>query len=163
MTDEPALAPDTRARVGWGVAVLVILVFGGVGLWWSSAGSPGTLDHWKNRDRYDALRDAAIARAPDPGETLELRAVDLDPGRLHPAGSSDHTRGRGRGLVWVVVHDDGTQHVFIETIDLGHAGEYGYAWSSEGTPRWPADELGERWELSREIGDGWWTVAFKLG
>ncbi len=141
------------------VVVVAVLV-----AWVSSIGTPGHVDHWLHRTSYGALLDTARAMDLEAGEVRQFRAEDMDDlTRLRPVVPGDLDRGRGRGLVWVLAGDDGSRQVFIEVIDLGHGGEYGYGWSSHGVPRWPADTLGERWELGRDLGDGWWTVSFRLG
>lgn len=72
-------------------------------------------------------------------------------------------RGEGSGLVWVH-RANGRTCVWIETVDRGHVGEWGYAWSSDGTPPdWPYDAWGERWSLVTQLDAHWWTIEYRLG
>ena len=72
-------------------------------------------------------------------------------------------RGEGRGRVWVY-RTASNLEVFIETLDRGHAGEYGLAYSENGSPpRWRHDEWGDRWSVGRQIDEHWWLISYELG
>lgn len=72
-------------------------------------------------------------------------------------------RGSGAGRVWITSAAPGEVHAWIQTVDWGHAGSYGYAYSSDGSvPTWQADDYGERWDIGRSISKNWWIIAFNL-
>ena len=72
-------------------------------------------------------------------------------------------RGRGRGQI----HAHRTAShltVFIETVDHGHAGEYGYAYSSvPNVISWNNDYWGELWTIGSQINKHWWKIYYDLG
>jgi hypothetical protein len=83
------------------------------------------------------------------------------------------SRGHGAGHVWAQMSADNTLKVVIETRDLGHAGEYGFAYSE--VPLSPAPSgKGGNWctidvpghltfvTPAMKIDDHWWKVAYNL-
>lgn len=131
--------------------------------------NPGTFD----RARWEAVVARARALAIAPGETRELRLDDLaDPGTLRLRRPGEvAARGQGAGDVWAKKSADGTLVVVIETRDLGHAGEYGFAYSE--TPLAPSPFAGEWLSLDvpgrlslvlprMRIDDHWWEVVYNL-
>ena len=129
---ERRLQPMKRTLLALIIAILVIAA--GLFLLRSSAlrrlvfpQSPGPFD----RSRYEAVVEKARALVVKPGETKLLRLDDLhDPGslRLRRPGEGE-ARGQGAGNAWARKSPDGKLQVVIETRDLGHAGEYGFAYS----------------------------------
>lgn len=104
--------------------------------------NPGYFDRVHLKAVVDQVRVMSIApdreiqlRLDNPADPKSLRLVK--PGETFP-------RGSGAGCVWAKVNDDKLV-VVIETNDLGHAGEYGFAYSDVPLP-------------SRPFGDDWFTI-----
>lgn len=158
-----------------GIAVLVIVA--GLVLLRSSAGfrrlvwpqGPGPF----HRARYEAVVEGARVLVVKPGETKALRLPDLeDPAslRLRRPGEGE-ARGTGAGNVWARRAPGGGIEVVIQTRDLGHAGEYGFAYSD--APLSPSP-FGGSWLMldvpshlqlvlpDMRIDDHWWEVVYNL-
>ena len=96
-----------------------------------------TLPFEQNAGPFDkALFTAVVERVRQlgikPGEQLKLRLDKLtDPKSLRRLKSPNETfdRGTGAGTLWAERTAEGKLKVVIETRDLGHAGEYGFAYS----------------------------------
>src|SRR5262249_55021345 len=84
---------------------------------------------------------------PDEPVTLRLDTLS-DPQSLRLVKPNEIIqRGQGAGMVWAKINASGALKVIIATKDLGHAGEYGFAFSD--TP----------WELKPdEHSHGWYTI-----
>jgi hypothetical protein len=105
-------------------------------------------------------REFVLDKLSDP-ESFHL-PKPLNPGEMMPSGT-------GAGRVWAAVSGDGHLKVVIETRDLGHAGEYGFAYSdvplspehfgSEGN-WYSVDVPGHLNQVTPEmkIDDHWWEV-----
>jgi hypothetical protein len=79
--------------------------------------------------------------------------------------SEDHfsDRGKGQGDIWVFKTNDNLV-IFIETVDNGHAGEFGIVYSKNGNkPVWNHDDWGEFWIVGEKINDNWYEISFRLG
>ncbi len=164
-------AKDRRLRGG--LLLAAVAVAGGL-VWWAARQlwrwqGPGTFQ----RARYEAVVERARALGLAPGETRELRLDDpADPRTLRPRRPGDPSeRGRGAGNVWAMRTRAGALRVVIETRDLGHAGEYGFAYSDDPlVPRpaeggWSTLEVPGHLEFvlpSMRIDASWWEVAFNL-
>ena len=125
------------------------------------------------RKHFEAIVDQARSMAPPAGEPLLLRLDDpRDPKslrKLKPGETFD--RGQGAGNVWAELTAVGKLKVVIETRDLGHAGEYGFAYSD--VPLEPRP-FGEDWftldvpgrinivQPHMKIDDHWWKVLNNL-
>lgn len=97
------------------------------------------------------LKRYHISDFGDPATMVELSPTDLT------------GRGEGAGNIWVFKSADNLV-IFIETNDRGHAGEFGYAYSQNGTvPVWDHDNWGELWTIDEQITDHWWKISFRLG
>ena len=163
-----------RTLLALGIAVLVIA--SGLLLLRSSAfrrlvfpQSPGPFD----RSRYEAVVENARALVVKPGETKLLRLADLhDPAslRLRRPGEGE-ARGQGAGNVWAQRAPNGRLQVVIETRDLGHAGEYGFAYSEVAlSPSpfgggWLSLDVPSHLNLvlpDMRIDDHWWEVVYNL-
>lgn len=71
-------------------------------------------------------------------------------------------RGNGRGRIHAH-RTDSYLTVLIETIDHGHAGEYGYAYSSDpNNISWNNDYWGESWTIGSQINKNWWKIYYDL-
>jgi hypothetical protein len=95
-------------------------------------------------------------RLDDPGNASTLR---LD------AGSPPPPRGRGAGTIWVEKDEQGHLLIAIETIDRGHAGEWGYFHGDRGVKmsrEQSTEGPGREWTLDCDLGDGWWSVSYRL-
>lgn len=98
-------------------------------------------------------------RLSDPADGTTLR-LDRE--------SPEPVIGEGAGIVWVEKDEAGRLLVAIETLDHGHAGEYGLLFADPGavtsrTYRELVDGPGREWNLERDLGGGWWRVAYRLG
>lgn len=123
-----------------------------------------------DRRRLEAIVAEVRRLQIAPGQQVTLRLAKLDdPGSLRPAGDEPLVRGRGAGLVWAERTREGKLKVVIETRDLGHAGEYGYAYSEvplRATPldaNWSTvDVPGTLNILEAQIDEHWWSVLYNL-
>jgi hypothetical protein len=141
----------------------------------------------------DAFMDVLLRRNPGPFNRQKMEAVvqqvrlmELEPGRDHALRLDDLTkpqsirlvgpdepfrRGQNEGNVWARRLSDGHLSVVIETRDLGHAGEYGFAYSDAtlspkpfGGPWLQLDIPGPLIYVlpSMKIDDNWWKVVYNL-
>jgi hypothetical protein len=114
-------------------------------------------------------------RALKPGEEKEFRLSSLSaPSSLRPLKPGDmENRGEGAGHVWARMSSEGKLTVVIETRDLGHAGEYGFAYSDVPlTPKpfgdgsnWLTLDVPGRLNLGlpdMKINERWWEVVYNL-
>lgn len=144
-----------------GICVLISIVFWRQ-IYFFVLQRPGSFD----QDNYQAVVDHVRAIGVLPGETKHFRLSDLDdPKTLHLRAEDEGTeRGRGAGNVWAARSTKGTLVVVIETRDLGHAGEFGFAYSDN-----PSSLFGDVREaldssappltqVRRQLGDHWWEV-----
>jgi hypothetical protein len=130
--------------------------------------NPGPFD----RERFEAIVQEVRALKVKPGEEKELRLDDLsDPKSLRVLKSDEEfykfRLGRRAGNVWATMTPERKLKVVIETRDLRHAGEYGFAYSEAVLSPEP---FGESWfrldvpgrlkqvEPKRQIDDHWWEV-----
>ena len=137
--------------------------------------NPGDFD----RKHFDAVVVAVRARGLKPGETVQMRLDDLAvPKSLRPLKANEafgRGQGAGAGNVWASVTTGGKLKVVIETRDLGHAGEYGFAYSEvpliasppggSGDGGWLELDLPGHLKIvqpSMKIDDHWWEVCYNL-
>lgn len=170
---KPLPAKRNRKFLGLGIS-LVILLFG-VGL--SIRFSPLYITLNQNPGSFDrAHNEAIVARVralnPAPGEAMLLRLDDPDePKSLRLVKPDEQfARGQGVGNVWARSRK-GHLTVVIETRDLGHAGEYGFAYSDEALSLEP---FGDHWftldvpskinivQPDMQIDAHWWKVVYNL-
>jgi len=129
---------------------------------------------WFHRGRYTQIVERIRAMNLSPGE-WHLRLDDVSaPASLRRVGEDEtFTRGDGAGCVWAEVKPDGNLKVVIETRDLGHAGEYGFAYSdgpltmssmgSDGA--WYQVDLPGHLNIvtpDMQIDNHWWKVLYNL-
>jgi hypothetical protein len=123
----------------------------------------------QNSGPFDQARFAAIveqvkAIGIQPGESLELRLDDItNPKSLRRVKLNEiFDRGYGAGNVWAARAADGSLAIVVETRDLGHAGEYGFAYTGTSPPTpisdWATDLPGPLNRVDKKIGDHWWAV-----
>ena len=138
-------------------------------LGWLLRQNAGSFDRASCESVVQEVRAAGLV----PGETKEFRLDDRsDPRSLRLRRPGELVRrGDGAGSVWAEMTTDGRLMVVIETRDLGHAGEYGFAYSDAplnsgpiGGPWQPLALPGHlRLGLPRmRIDDHWSEVAYNL-
>ena len=144
--------------------LLVVLLFTPLGFFVLQQGA-GTFD----KPRFEAVVQEVRQRALKPGASIELRLDDIhDPKSLRVRKANEvFDRGQGVGNVWATVTADGKLKVVIETRDLGHAGQYGFAYSdapltptpsSWGKDVFELDVPGDLQAPAKKIDDHWWEV-----
>jgi hypothetical protein len=128
----------------------------------------------QNSGPFDQAQFAAIVEQVEaigiqPGESFELRLDDItNPKSLRTVKPNEFfDRGNGAGDVWAARAADGSLTVVIETRDLGHAGEYGFAYTGTSPPTpitdWGATDLpGPLNRVDKKINDHWWAVENPL-
>jgi hypothetical protein len=159
------------------------LVWGGLGLalvgavasvlsrigWIPFLQNPGSFDRALLEAVVEQVRRAGVA----PGETRAFRLEDLrEPTSLRPCREGEFFgRGQGAGCVWARRSSAGKLAVVIETRDLGHAGEYGFAFSEEPlVPKpfgggWSTIDVPGHLNLvvsDMKIDGSWWRVLYNL-
>lgn len=163
-----------KVRLAVGIVILTIAA----GLLLLRISSISSLVLQQNPGPFERARWEAVVRRVEalgvaPGETKELRLDDLEePMSLRPRRPEEgRERGQGAGSVWAQRTPEGRLMVVIETRDLGHAGEYGFAYSE--VPLSPT-AFGGGWlsldvpghlQLalpSMQIDERWWGVVYNL-
>ena len=132
----------------------------------------GTFD----RQRFEGVVDQVRELGLKPGESADLRLDDVyQPKSLRLRKANEELEEalakeeivKRAGDVWATMTADGKLKVVIETRDLGHAGEYGFAYSeallAPTPPAWSRDVLrldlpGDLYYSRRKINDHWWEV-----
>jgi hypothetical protein len=124
-----------------------------------------------DQHRLEAMVDAVKAWGIKPGEDFELRFDRMnDPRSLRflPRWPVENIRrGKEGGDVWVSRDPNGKLTVIIETKDLGHAGQFGYAYSEIPPQKAGKDESLEFGENSNlrctnagwKVAANWWEVV----
>jgi hypothetical protein len=130
------------AGLGLSAVGAVLFVLDRVG-WLPFLQNPGAFDRARLEAVVEQVRRSGLA----PGETREFRLDDLrEPASLRLRREGEvFGREQGAGSVWAERTRAGLLKVVIETRDLGHAGEYGFAFSEEPLAPKPA-------------GGGWYTI-----
>ena len=131
--------------------------------------NPGSFD----RERFEAIVRQVRDMPLEAGSTYRLRLdnlLDADSLRLFQPNEK-FPRGMGAGNVWVEIMVNGVLKVVIETKDLGHAGEYGFAYSDIPLSLQPLDEVWFTINVpghinlvlpDMKIDDHWWEVLNNL-
>jgi hypothetical protein len=122
-----------------------------------------------DRRRFEAIVEEARGRDIAPGETVALRVRPFSSQLVETDARLE--RGDGAGRVWASRTKDGRLKVVIETRDLGHTGQYGFAYSDvQLTPQ----RLDENWstidvpsklqivDADAKIDEHWWRVLNNL-
>jgi hypothetical protein len=142
-----------------------MLLFIGMRIYYSTIQNPGRFD----RARCEAIVAEVRARGLKPGQSADLRLDDISsPKSLRPRKADEWPkRGENAGSVWATVTADGKLKVVIETRDLGHAGEFGFAYSEKPLSPEKPDNDHDSPRLSlpgplntplRKIDARWWSV-----
>jgi hypothetical protein len=145
-----------RKKIWWLLVVSILLVsgVGGYAVWQIGSGSPGNADFYLNRSKYESI----VAKA---------KSLSLVP------GAQTHTKVDGLA-VDIGRSQSGSYTVTITTVDLHHAGTYGYVFSDvQLTPHpnvnYPdyqsVDNPGDMPFVDRAIigqGGHWWAVYNNL-
>ncbi len=113
----------------------------------------------------------AVGLVPGEERRFKLDSVS-DPKSLRPVEMSEYfPSGRGVGIVWAEMTANGNLKVAVMTRDLGHAGEYGFAYSDIPLS---SQLFGDHWHSldvpgsmtitlpSMRIDDNWWEVINNL-
>ncbi|NNC90039.1 MAG: hypothetical protein HKN82_16400 [Akkermansiaceae bacterium] len=149
------------------LGVGAVLIFTPFGL--ALRQNPGRFDRGKLEEVVARVRSMAPAageesrfRLDDPSDPASLRRIEPD---------ETFARGQNAGNVWATVTPDGALKVVIQTRDLGHAGEYGFAYSDAALSSKP---FGSDWFIldvpgrlnlvlpKMQIDDHWWKVLYNL-
>lgn len=157
--------------IGLGCMLLVLVAF--VAVYTTPLGiflrqNPGYFD----RAHFNAVVNQVRAMPLAPGQEIRLRLDNpADPKSLRLVKPEEtFRRGSGAGCVWAKVSDDKLV-VVIETSDVGHAGEYGFAYSDVPLTSRP---FGGGWftidapghinlvQPGMKIDDHWWKVMYNL-
>jgi hypothetical protein len=145
--------------------LLVGLLAAGVAIWQLKVVRHGGFEFRVHYGRYETivsvvdsmLREAenmALFYAPDLKEPQNIQRRNVQTANIE--------RGKGAGWIWASRQKDRLV-VWIETLDLGHGGEYGYVYASDGMPPiWDHDMHGERWEITERLDEGWWKIKYDL-
>lgn len=133
--------------------------------------NPGRFD----RESLEGVVAQVRLSGMKPGGQTEFIMDDLsDPKTMHSIPNGQLLpRGHEAGHVWAEVSTDGKLKVTIETRDLGHAGEYGFAYSdiplapklSEHYNGWYSIDVPGRLNMVQpdmKVDDHWWKVEFNL-
>jgi hypothetical protein len=135
--------------------------------------NPGAFD----RKHCEAIVTEVRSLGLKPGETANLRLDDISvPKSLRSLKPNEMSEaGFGEGKVWAAMTRDGKLKVVIETRDLGHAGEYGFAYSEVPLIASPLGGSNDgNWleldlpghltitQASMKIDDHWWEVLNNL-
>jgi hypothetical protein len=122
-----------------------------------------------DRRRFEAVVEGARGLAIPPGETVALRMLPFSSRLVETEARLE--RGDGAGRVWANRTKEGHMKVVIETRDLGHAGQYGFAYSD--VPLTP-ERMDENWstldvpsqlrivDADARIDEHWWRVVNNL-
>lgn len=117
--------------------------------------------------RYEPVVPKIRSLGLKPGERREYRLGD--PGNAATlrldAESPPPERGQGAGTIWVEKDEQGHLRIAVETVDKGHAGEWGYLYADRGVPMKRGESTegpGREWTLDCDLGDGWWSVSYRL-
>ena len=137
---------------------------------WSMDQNPGTF----KRKTFAAIVDKVREVTPTETEEIRFYLEDLSsPESLRSLDSEERfMRGEKAGLVWASKSSSGDLKVVIQTKDLGHAGEYGFAYSD--TPLnltsfekpWFFIDVPGRLNIvtpKMQIDKNWWKVVYNLG
>jgi hypothetical protein len=149
------------------LGVGALIVYSPLGI--SLRQNPGSFE----REHFSAVVARVRSLALPPGKEALLRLDDLsDPASLRMLEADEcFERGRNAGNVWAGVAPDGLLKVVIETRDLGHAGEYGFAYSDVSLSARPFEgdwftiDVPGRINLvlpRMKIDDHWWQVVYNL-
>ncbi len=102
-----------------------------------------------------------------PGKSVQLRLQSLgDPRSLRPQREGDMVRGKEVGNVLANRAQTGELTLVVVTVDRGHAGRLGYAYSEKPPvkqPDGPLYEVDESEYLNctvptKQVADRWWEV-----
>jgi hypothetical protein len=149
------------------VGVYLLVTFTPVGIW--SQQNAGPFDRERFMEIVAHVRLMGIA--PDEEKELQLADVSKPDSLRALAPNTTLARGQGAGRVWARVSADGKLTVVIETRDLGHAGEYGFAYSDVALSPKP---FGKDWFTidvpghlnivlpEMKIDEHWWRVLYNL-
>jgi hypothetical protein len=133
----------------------------------------------QNPGKFDRVKLAQVvskvrSMVPNGTEEMRLRLDEsLHPESIRQLESTEwFMRGDNVGNVWASKSANGDLKVVIQTKDLGHGGEYGFAYSDVPLMVTP---FGEHWFFidvpgrlnivtpRMQINENWWKVLYNLG
>jgi hypothetical protein len=125
---------------------------------------------WFHRARYEAIVDEVRKQPMTPGADYDFRVDSLSqPSTLHLTRPNEITgRGQGVGNVSAMLTPAGKLRVVIETQDLGHAGEYGFAYFEDEITQVSYTDTADRlagpmlWFFDGGIDDHWCRAVYNL-
>jgi hypothetical protein len=131
--------------------------------------NPGPFD----RKRLSSVVDHVRMMGIKPGEQRQfVLNAGFDPTSLVGTGLERSFRpGQGEGRVWAAASQSGALTVVVETRDLGHGGEYGFAYSDVPLAPQPFGESWLRLDVpgplnqvtpKMKIDAHWWSVENRL-
>ncbi|HSI11015.1 MAG TPA: hypothetical protein VK961_03175 [Chthoniobacter sp.] len=135
--------------------------------------NPGRFD----RPQFEAIVAQVRQAGMKPGTEQQFFLTDFsDPKSLRPLSEGEAMKlfsGKGAGHVWAQLSPQGSLKVVIETRDLGHAGEYGFAYSDTALSPTPMDGGGNWYQVEvpgylniveprMKIDEHWWKVLNNL-
>ena len=125
-----------------------------------------------DRRRFEAAVEEVRRRPIRAGGAVALRLDPNAPDSVHLIEAEEElVRGGGAGRIWATRTKEGHLKVVIETRDMGHAGEYGFAYSE--VPLMPVP-LDANWSTvdvpgrltivgsDAQIDEHWWAVLNNL-
>ena len=125
-----------------------------------------------DRRKLEAVVEEIRRRPIRPEEVVALRIDPTVTGSVRLVEARERVvRGRGAGWVWATRTKEGHLKVVIETRDMGHLGEYGYAYSEVPLTLVPLDEHWSTVDVpgrlslvapDAKIDDHWWAVVYNL-
>jgi hypothetical protein len=144
---------------------LLMLTFASVAVWQLKVIGHGGFEFRYHRSHYQSIANEAIGHAPLEGDLkiakVKVKGKKVEFSRLK---RDDFMRSGNfdEPMVWLS-RQKGNIVLWLETLDLGHAGQFGYAWSANGNvPEWRADDWGEFWSLGKPLEEGWWRIENRL-
>ncbi len=116
-------------------------------------------------EAMNAILELVKVQGVQPGKRLELRVETVaEPRSLRARRPEENLRGREVGNVWASREATGELTVIVETLDMGHAGRGGFAYSEkppqkEGNLYFVGDsEYLNCTEPLKQVADRWWEV-----
>jgi hypothetical protein len=145
---------------------LVALLAGAVAAWQIGFSQHGGFEFRTHRARYEAIVTAVTPMVVTDDSLYRFQLPDLtQPQGIQPVSAAQLlTAARLNGHTVAAMRQGKSLHLWIETVDRGHAGQYGYAYSSDSTlPEWDGDRYEEWWQLGDKLEDHWYAIYFDLG
>jgi len=176
LSDAPFVMPSSKRS--YIVPVVCIVLFAALGLAVCGRGSPVFFLFWQHPGYFDRVYFEGIVaqvrkeKLPSKEAACFRLAKPLDATSLQPCSTNESgARGQGAGMIFASQSPEGHLNVVFETKDLGHAGEYGFAYSDiplEPQPcggGWFTLDVPSHLNLVQpdmKIDEHWWRVVYNL-